>query len=127
MPNVEQISPEELKRALPLLLATPGGRAASRAAVQVFQDYIRDPRIQWDAWRIGSVDRPAALVLALLLPGSTAIVLVPVPGELYQLRATELLQARCACVSADFIRQALIPTAHAQKDLLEAPASILAR
>ncbi|HOO16384.1 MAG: GNAT family N-acetyltransferase [Phycisphaerae bacterium] len=124
MPNVEQISPEELKRALPLLLATPGGRAASRAAVQVFQDYIRDPRIQWDAWRIGSVDRPAALVLALLLPGSTAIVLVPVPGEL-GIRASEqqeLLQAALArlCQRGLYFAQALIlPTAHAQKDLLE--------
>jgi len=124
VPNIEQVSREELKRTLPLLLATPGGRAASRTAVQAFQDYVHDPRIRWEAWRIGSVDRAVALVLALLLPGSTAIVLIPVPAEL-GIRAVEqqeLLRTTLALLGQRglYFAQALIlPKAHAQKNLLE--------
>jgi ribosomal protein S18 acetylase RimI-like enzyme len=125
MAEIELVESDQLPRTLPVLLASPGtGRPASQAVVRGFQDYVRDPRIKWEGWRTGDIDRPRALFLALLLPGSTAIVLTPSPGELgigaaEQEELTRIALARLGGRGLYFAQALLLPAAQGRRKLLE--------
>jgi ribosomal protein S18 acetylase RimI-like enzyme len=125
MAEIELITDEELPRTLPVLLATPGsGRPASRAAVQGFEEYVRDPRIGWRGWRIGEADQPRALVVVVLLPGATAIVLTPAPCELgiggaEQEKLTRAALTLLGELRLHFAQALVLPTARAHKRLFE--------
>jgi GNAT superfamily N-acetyltransferase len=82
MTSYDKLAPDELRPALELLLAPPGGgRAAARALLPGFCDYLRAGNLPWEGWRSGPPGSPAALFLALLLPGHTALIFIPQPDE----------------------------------------------
>lgn len=80
MARFEPVSPHELAPALARLLAGPDGVPAAPLQVAAFQTYMTDAGLAWLGWRSGPPESPQALFLALLPPGRTALVLVPVPG-----------------------------------------------
>lgn len=81
MDEPEPLSPSELDRALPCLLADPGTRAlAGPEQIAGFHDYLGDGSLSWRGWRCGPPGRPAGLCVAILLPGRTAMVMLPEPG-----------------------------------------------
>ena len=83
MSNFETLLPADLEQALSRLLATPGqGVLAEHRQVQNFMDYLTDGSVRWEGLRCGQPEAPLALFLAALLPGSTAIILIPTPDEL---------------------------------------------
>jgi mycothiol synthase len=66
---------------LPLLLAAPRGPRAGRAQVEAFTAYAAAGSFGWVGLVDGPVHAPHAAFFALLLPGRTAMALVPNPGE----------------------------------------------
>ena len=81
MTSYDKLGPDELRLALELLLAPPGAsRAAARALVPGFCDYLEAGNLRWEGWRYGPPAAPAALFLAVFLPGRTALVFIPEPG-----------------------------------------------
>ncbi len=82
MPDIAPLAASELPTALGLLLAPPGREPASaRQQVRPVLAYLNSGLVTWRAWRIGPLEQPDALVLVLLLPGRTATVMLPTPGE----------------------------------------------
>ncbi len=82
MNRFERLQPADLRPALAYLLTTPGGGKASvRGAIAGFCDYLAQSPVRWEGFRCGSRAAPTGLFFVLLLPGRTAIVLVPNPGE----------------------------------------------
>ena len=80
MDDVREITPEELEGVLPALVTLPGtGRAAVRRQVSGFLTYLRQTDLRWRGFRRGDAATPSGLLLALLLPGRTAIVMTPSP------------------------------------------------
>ncbi len=77
MPNIERVEPESLPATLRVLLARPGHRRADVEQVQQFTQYLGLPGVDWRAWRTGPPDQPSAIAFVVLLPGRTAVVLVP--------------------------------------------------
>lgn len=80
MCTFDSVPESELAEALPLLLAPPeipGGAPA--AAVRQFRTYLADSPMTWWGLRCGPSTAPRAIVGALLLPGRTAILLLPQP------------------------------------------------
>jgi mycothiol synthase len=121
---LEPLRDQDLRWALPVLLATPGSGRGAAAAVRAFEDYLGDPRIGWEGLRQGDADRPSALFFAILLPGSTAIVLTPSPDELGIEAAAqeELTRAGLAQLGERrlyFAQALIIPEAVGQKRVLE--------
>jgi mycothiol synthase len=78
---LDVITPTELPAALARVLAPPGGRLAGRAQIESFRAYLEESAVGWDGLRQGSPTAPQALTVALLLPGRTALLLLPEPGE----------------------------------------------
>lgn len=67
---------------LAYLLAPPGVTAAgARTYVPAFCDYLTHGVADWVGLRCGRQSAPTGLFFALLLPGRTAIVMVPSPGQ----------------------------------------------
>ena len=125
MSPIETLQHDELAAALGYLLATPGdGRRAPDSRVQGFLESLEGSRLRWEGLGCGSGTSASGLFLALLLPGSTAIVMIPTPGELGIDRD---VQQRVTAVGLEHLRsralhyaQALpAPEAHAQRLLLE--------
>lgn len=82
MDQFETIEPGELRPALAYLLAPPGGSlAAARSHVPAFCEYLAQGAVQWEGLRCGRRSAPTGLFFALLLPGRTAIVMIPTPGD----------------------------------------------
>ncbi len=78
-----RIRADELTGALEWVLALPGaGRRSGRDAVRQFTRYLVTTGVEWAGWRDGGPSDPAAVVLSVYLPGRTAIVMLPPPGEL---------------------------------------------
>ena len=83
MTKVQPLTPADLRQALAYLLPPPGNaRHASQAAVSSFCDYLELAPVEWEGVCCGPPDRPTGLFFALLLPGRTAIVMIPRPNEL---------------------------------------------
>lgn len=79
---VEPIQLADLDVALSHLLVPPGESPAVReAAIYDFRAYLERCPVEWRGWRSGPPERPSGLFLAVVLPGSTGIVLVASPGE----------------------------------------------
>jgi mycothiol synthase len=124
METVNPLQPEDLSDALELLLAVPGSKhRASEAAVRGFLTYLERGALRWEGLGCRSRGTFTGLSLSLLIPGATAIVMIPTPGELGISPAT---QTRVAAAGLDRLRafrlhyvQALLwPDARAQQDLL---------
>ena len=83
MTRFQPIQPDDLAESLAYLLATPGtGHRAPHDQVRHFLAYLEFSRLSWEGLRARGPTGPSALFLALLLPGSTAIIMIPTPGEL---------------------------------------------
>ena len=83
MHAIAQLAPDELRSALAILLATPAtGRAATSRQVAGFCDYLAYGLVEWAGWRCGQPAAPTGLLLALILPGHTALTMLPAPGQL---------------------------------------------
>lgn len=114
---------DQLAALLPYLLHVPGEpRGADPVAIRSFQEYLLEADVRWRAWTCATPsDRPVAALLALLLPGATAMLLTPNPGQLGIDEAAQIELTRAAL--ADLRRQPL----HYAQALVEPPASGKAR
>jgi mycothiol synthase len=122
---IESLRPDDLPEALGYVLAVPGtGRRADRRQVRSFLDYLTGCSMRWEGFWCRQGSSITGACVTLLLPGATAIVMLPTPGELGILPDT---QARIASAVLDSLRprrlhyaQALLaPEADAQRQLLE--------
>jgi len=75
MRELEVVDAGQLERVLALVLASGGRRRASRAHVSAFVDYLSACELSWTAF-CDPAHRDAVLFV-LLLPGKTAIVMLP--------------------------------------------------
>lgn len=76
-----RLSETNLDAVLPWLLAGPqAGGAVTAAQREGFYRYLAEGGLTWEGWCLGSARAPRAVFLALLLPGATAIVMIPPPG-----------------------------------------------
>lgn len=82
MDAFDKLDPTELDRVLPHLFAAPHETDESAARVRSgFHEYIADGALCWEGLRCGGPDRPTGLFLAILMPGSTAVAMIPEPGR----------------------------------------------
>jgi mycothiol synthase len=123
---LEPISPADLRAVLGVVLAAPGsGVRAAAHQVSGFHEYLGQSPVQWEGLRCGPRRAPVAVFFALLLPGRTAIVMVPAPGELgidpdEQLRVTRAGLARLGARDLHYAQALLEPGATALAALLAA-------
>lgn len=81
MASVERVRNSELASTLSYVLASPGqSPGATGPQVRSFQEYVELCCLDWEGFRIGSAQTPRACLVALLLPGRTAITLIPEPN-----------------------------------------------
>ena len=122
---LERLDPADLRPALALLLAPPGGtKTGGRQQVSGFCEYLAQCPVRWEGLRCGPAKSPAGLFFALLLPGRTAIVMVPSPGDHGIVADDQLLATRAGLEALAQHRlhyaQALLePEAGAKRTLLE--------
>ncbi len=125
MNNPVQLTSADLTSALPFLLAPAGENlAAGRALIPAFSAYLDQSVHEWRGWRCGPPDRPQALLLTLLMPGRTALAVIPNPSEhgIDEAEQRRLTQAGLAALADRRLHyaQALIePNAAAKRLLLE--------
>lgn len=123
MPDCRRLEAAELGRALGLLLAVPGdGRPAGAGPVQDFRNYLRDSGVPWFGFQVSTGDQFSALFFSLILPGRTAVVMLPNPGELgideeLQLDLTRTGLAALADRSLHYAQLLLEPEAAARRTL----------
>jgi len=123
--QLETLSPADLPATLAIVLATPGSDIRSgQRQVTGFCTYLTQSPVQWEGLRCGPCDAPSAVYFALLLPGRTAIVMVPSPGErgiepADQLHATQVGLARLGERGLHYAQALVDPAAAAQSALLE--------
>lgn len=126
MARIEMVEAVDRDQVLARVLAQGGaGAVASPTHVRSFARYIETCGLEWLAWRFRRQRRDAACLLALLLPGRTAIVMFPTPGA----RSTEwddqrqLMAAGLKHLAGRHLHyvQALVePQAREKRELLEA-------
>lgn len=76
-----RLSDADLDAVLPWLLVGPEtGAAVTAVQREGFYRYLAEGGLTWEGWCLGSARAPRAVFLALLLPGATAIVMIPPPG-----------------------------------------------
>lgn len=125
MDSLDTLGPEDLHAALSILLAAPGSRVpADRRHVTGFCEYLKQCAVQWVGLRCGPRAAPSAIFFALLLPGRTAIVMVPSPGEQGiveedQRQVTAVGLARLRERGLHFAQALIEPESSAQRALLE--------
>lgn len=124
--TIEPLTRVTLSEALPVLLASPGvGKPADRRALATFDAYLREAGIAWEGLRAVRAGGVTALLLNLLLPGATAIAILPPIGE-FGIRAddqVELLREgfrRLAPRNLYYIQALIEPRQPAQQAALEA-------
>jgi len=82
MAHIETVAGAELEGMLARVLAPPGrGGRATRAHVRSFVDYVSKCGLEWTGLRARRGEGETALLLVLVLPGNTAIVMFPAPGD----------------------------------------------
>ena len=122
---LEPITPADLRAMLGIILAIPGANERAPAHhVSGFCEYLAHGPAQWEGLRCGSRQAPVAAFFALRLPGGTAIVMVPTPGELgidpaEQMRITRTGLARLGERNLYYAQALLEPGATAVAALLE--------
>jgi mycothiol synthase len=112
---VETIAPADLHAVLGIIPAHH---------VSGFCEYLAHGPAEWEGLRCGDRRSPVAVFFALRLPGGTAIVLIPSPGELgidpeEQLRLTHAGLARLGAHDLYYAQALLEPSAAAAAALLE--------
>jgi mycothiol synthase len=121
----EPIGPADLRSMLGIILAAPGAnRRAPAHQVSGFCEYLKEGPAQWEGLCRGGVRAPLAVFFALRLPGRTAIVMVPSPGELgidpdEQLAVTREGLARLSERNLHYAQALVEPGATALSALLE--------
>ena len=124
MNNPVRLTPAELAHVLPLLLAPAGGSlAAGRELVPSFAAYMEQSVPEWVGWRTGAATRPRALLLTLLMPGRTALAVLPSPDAhgIDKAAQSHLMQVGVAALADRGLHyaQALVePNADAKRMLL---------
>lgn len=74
--NEPQILHEsELPEALSLVLAASANSRASATQVRQFRDYLQAGGLRWSGWRVPRGNAIGGLVIALLVPGRTAVIM----------------------------------------------------
>jgi ribosomal protein S18 acetylase RimI-like enzyme len=82
MPDFEPVPREHLAGVLRILLAEPGdSRPAERTRVRSFADYLARSDCHWEVFRGSLAGRTRALLLVLLIPGDTAVLMLPNAGD----------------------------------------------
>lgn len=124
--TIEPLTRATLADALPLLLASPGSRRpADRRTLATFDAYLRETGIGWEGFRSLRPGGVTGLLLNLLLPGATAIAIIPPIGE-FGIRAddqTDLLREgfrRLTPHRLHYIQALIEPHQPAQRAALEA-------
>ncbi len=80
MSAAQPIDPDELDGALERLLAISGrGDLATPMQIRSFKRFVEVCGLSWEGFRVGPVAAPRGLCLSLLLPGRTAVILLPQP------------------------------------------------
>lgn len=119
------LSPTQLDAFLPLVLGqnlhTP---AQVKRAIAGFHDYVHEGGITWEGRFCGPETAPSAVVIALLLPGKTAIILPADPAVAHidpaaQRDLTRSLLAELAPRGLHYAQALLEPTATGPRDLLK--------
>lgn len=125
MRQLNALQPADLAPALARVLAAPGrGKPADKSRVADFCDYLDECPVHWEGLRCGPPDAPSGLFFALLLPGATAVVMLPspdtpgiVPAD--QVRVTTAGLAGLSARRLHFAQVLLPAEAGAQRPLLE--------
>jgi GNAT superfamily N-acetyltransferase len=124
MSPIQPLRADKLTQALQYVLAMPASeQLADARAVRGFAQYVQQSPIRWIGWESRRRDALTGLLLAVLLPGSTAIVMIPTPGELgiepdAQSRVTAEALARLATNRLHFAQALLLPEAVGQRRVL---------
>lgn len=115
----------DLDRVLPLLLGTASqGSPAEADQVAGFREYLTQSQVQWRGWYSGQRTAPRAVFLSVLIPGATAIVMLPAPGRrgIEHAEQQQLTTAALELLRPDRLHyaQALVePDVDAQRGLLQ--------
>ena len=81
MARIETVDAADREKVLARVLAPPGRPAPPPLAhVRSFARYIDTCALEWVAWRCRRQRRETACLFVLLLPGGTAIAMLPSPG-----------------------------------------------
>ncbi|MBN2447065.1 MAG: GNAT family N-acetyltransferase [Phycisphaerae bacterium] len=123
MQRIETIDAQSLPAALEILLAASPARPASESHISSFLQYLRESPVTWRAWRDGPVAAPRGLFLALLLPGGTAIgMLPPIDAATIEARAQHDVVAHglnsLRTLDLHYAEVLLDPAAKAEADLV---------
>ncbi len=123
--EISELEAGELRAALARLLALPRAVApAPASAVEPFVEYLAAAPVSWKGLYCGPAAAMKGIFLALLLPGRTAIVMVPEPGQLgiESAAAEQVLRAgleRLAPQRLHYAQALLEPEAAGRRRLLE--------
>jgi GNAT superfamily N-acetyltransferase len=121
----ERLAPSDLRAALAYVLASPGVEAlSSREQVARFCDYLTQCPVRWEGLRCGRRSAPTGLFFVLLIPGGTAIAMLPAPGEHgidpdHQRQVMIAGLARLAGRGLHYMQALVEPEAAAKRALLE--------
>ena len=124
MTAIEPLRPDKFPEAAAILLAAPGGgRRADHRQVRAFLEYVEQSPMRCEGLRSEANGCATGLFMALLLPGSTAIAMVPTPRELgidedAQRRVTAAGIEQLELTRPHYIQALLDPQATGQRDLL---------
>jgi len=124
--TIEPLTRATLAEALPLLLACPRtGKPADRRTIATFGAYLRETGIAWEGLRALRPGSVTGLLLNLLLPGATAIAVIPPIGP-FGIRADDQLELlregfrRLAGRKLYYCQALIEPRQPAQRYVLEA-------
>lgn len=122
--TLQELRPGDVPLALTHILRTTAATSeVVQAQVETLCEYARQCSIQWDGLFAGPNTAPAGLFVALILPGRTALVLVPGAGagqiELgTQVQVTRAGLDRLAARGLYFAQALIEPDAVGQRDVL---------
>ncbi len=125
MSRIDLLLPTDLSPALARLLAPAGHRElANGAQITGFSEYLADSAVRWQGLRCGPRETPTGLFFALLMPGNTALVMLPPPGTpgIVPSDVLHTLTAGLAALRSQklhFAQVLLEPEAGASRGLLE--------
>lgn len=119
---IERIQDERIAEIVSLVLAEPGGRAASRQQVATYRAYLQRVRMRHVGFRMVEQRQCRGAVLALLLPGRTVVLMIPPAGEVGTTLAsqTEVTRQAAAELEQDrpYFLQALVEPYCAAKQVV---------
>jgi mycothiol synthase len=125
MTALRELRPSDLEVILPVLLAEPQARRARPEQVQSFTGYLRETELVWLGWYRGELASPDTLCVVLLIPGQTAVVMIPPPTAVSGTEAEQVADTRAVLAllgprQLHYAQALLEPGADAQSSLLRA-------